>query len=579
MKKKLTTLLAAAGTAALMAFGGMHAGAVENYYTGDVTLDDEVSVTDIILMQKYLLRMETLSQDALYLGDLDNNETVDIRDLALLKHGVLTGDWNFVYSYYETTTEAVTTTTTTTTTSAATTTATETTETTRRTRRSTESETTTTTAATTTSASSETTQTEATTTETTTTTVGTDFIKAPIEEVVGYLPSQGKANLVVLYVDFPDCRYDYEPTLEELTQYCFSADDGAGDSNYPFNSMHAFYNRASKGAMDLTGTVLRYTTKNNQSYYDESRETAAEEALSYYNSSVDFSQYDADGDGCIDTVLVSVPTAAGNDFWWPCAGPSGSEKRFDGKYIGHLITGNAQVKSSTDHRNFCSSYLHEMGHCMGLPDYYLYYDEDYEGFHGIENTAGLELMDVDASTDLCCFSKLMLGWYRQNQISVYDQRAGGTQTFTLHNAQTDDGDCLILPCGDLDSKYHSEYMIVEYFTNEGNNSAPIYDWFSSGNGIRVYHIKADLYFNGWWTSFKYENGGEMTNEDDAGIRLIRLANDAEGGDPFKTGDVIDGSISGFHWYDANENESVDTGYSISVGELKDGAYTVTVTQN
>ena len=75
------------------------------------------------------------------------------------------------------------------------------------------------------------------------------------------------------------------------------------------------------------------------------------------------------------------------------------------------------------------------------------------------------------------------------------------------------------------------------------------------------------------------NGSEFTNEDDDGIRLIRLVNDAEGGEPFTTGQTIDGNISGWHWYADDESESVETGYSVTIGELKDGAYTVTVNKN
>lgn len=61
-----------------------------------------------------------------------------------------------------------------------------------------------------------------------------------------------------------------------------------------------------------------------------------------------------------------------------------------------------------------------------------------------------------------------------------------------------------------------------------------------------------------------------------GIRLIRLANEQEGGSVFKTGDVIDGTISGFHWYDSNEQETIDPSVTVTVGDLKDGAYTITI---
>ena len=40
--------------------------------------------------------------------------------------------------------------------------------------------------------------------------------------------------------------------------------------------------------------------------------------------------------------------------------------------------------------------------------------------------------------------------------------------------------------------------------------------------------------------------------------------------------MIDGTISGFHWYDSNEQETIDPGVTVTVGDLKDGAYTITI---
>ncbi|MBQ7046378.1 MAG: hypothetical protein IJN85_01375, partial [Oscillospiraceae bacterium] len=84
----------------------------------------------------------------------------------------------------------------------------------------------------------------------------------------------------------------------------------------------------------------------------------------------------------------------------------------------------------------------------------------------------------------------------------------------------------------------------------------------------------------WWSHFKYGNGSEFTDSngdgspDDEGIRVIRLVNDGNG--PFSTDDVINNSVSGFGWYDESENETIDPGVSITVGELRDGKYTITI---
>ena len=326
-------------------------------YMGDVNHDNTVSVADLVALDGYLIGGGQLGEDCAYNADMNFDGRVNVGDLIILR-SYLAGSRPVDVIYGE----EITTTTTT---------------------------------------AEVTTTTTATTTETTTTTTAeADFINAAVDDVEGYLPSQGTGNLVIFYVDFPDCRYSYDPTAEQVREIAFGEED-TSDRNYPFDSMHAFYQRSSKGALDLEGKVFRYTAKNNQATYDNDKDALVKECYAAFDAEYDFSQFDGDNDGHIDATLLTVPTAAGDDAWWPCAGPSGLSDnyyvKYDGKMIGHLITGNAQIESATDYKNFNSSYLHEMGHCMGLPDYYLYTGTDTEGLHGI---AGLELMDMDVNTAL-----------------------------------------------------------------------------------------------------------------------------------------------------------------------------------
>ena len=414
--------------------------------------------------------------------------------------------------------------------------------------------------------------------------LGEKFISAPLKDFYGTMPSQGSGRMIVFYVDFPDCPYDYAPTAQELSQICFGTDDNTEDLNYPFNSMRSFYRRASKGSFDLTGTVCRYTAKHEKAYYevgddgnvDEEKTRLLTELFQYFNRSLDFSEFDGNKDGYIDDILVSVPKAAGDKNWWPCTGFNYSKLEADGVHIGHVTTGFNQVVSAEDHREFVSIYLHETGHCMGLSDYYLFYSEDNEGFHG---TTAPSMMHSDNYSDFNCFSKLMLGWYRKRQVQVFDTSKNGAQTFLLTDAQSDAGNCLLLPCGSLDANYNSEYILLEYCTDTANNSGinrDKGDTLRLESGVRAYHVYAEAEELSYGIRLAYRNGGAKTNKDDDGIRLIRQVNEAEGGSPFTEGDVLDGSLSGFHWYAEDESESVETGYTVTIGELADGSYTVTV---
>lgn len=535
---------AAIAVAGMMTLPTVYASWEWRGYRGDLNYDNTISVLDIVRMQRFLLRLDRLEgENIAQRADMNQDNTINVTDLVILKNCVFYENW---LDIWEEVADPITTTETTITTSI------------------------------TTIATETTTESLSTTTETTTVTEEAAFINAPIAAFQASLPSQGDANLVIFYVDFPDCPYTVDLTAEQIQEIAFGEEDSS-DSNYPFDSMHAFYQRSSKGVMQLKGQAFRYTTKENRAAYDTDKIKLAEECYEAFKDSVDFSQFDGNQDGKIDATLFSVPTEAGDDNWWPCAGAFGDDTyQVDGMSIGHIITGNAQIESDTDYANFNSSYLHEMGHCMGLPDYYLYSSGD--DFEGMKGNAGTELMDADAASDFGCFSKLMLGWYQENQIAVYDSNQG-TQTFTLSNAQTKDGNCIIIPYGALDNRYFSEYLMIEYITEDDNNSyinSHMNYWQSIDSGIRIYHIQATLQEDYWYTYFKYQNGSEYTNNDDDGIRLIRLVNEKEGGSVFKTGDVIDSSISGFNWYDTSENESIDPGVIVTVGELIDGQYTITI---
>ena len=189
-----------------------------------------------------------------------------------------------------------------------------------------------------------------------------DFIDAPIKHVNRSLPSQGDAFLLEFYVDFPDCRYDYEPNIDEIRRFSFGAED-ENNPNYPFESFSAFFKRSSKGVMKLKGDVFRYTAKHEKSYYESDRYAIERECLKELDGIIDYSKFDGDGDKIIDALLVTVPEAAGKEHWWPTTCYFYEDiPTFDGVSPGFEILGNSQIESPTDCVNFVSSYVHEMCH-------------------------------------------------------------------------------------------------------------------------------------------------------------------------------------------------------------------------
>ena len=501
-------------------------------YMGDINHDNTVNAADLVSLANFLSGKGNIDENASYNADMNFDGKINSFDMVILRKYILgTRELDPIYGEEETTTTTTATTTTTTTTT--------------------------------------------TISETTTTTTGSaNFIDASIKELDASLPSQGDAALVIFYVDFPDCQYSYAPSESEIEKIAFGPEN-ASDSNYPFESCSAFFERSSKGEMDLTGKVFRYTTKENHSQYDNDKVKLTKECYEAFKDQVDFSDYDKDNDGYVDCTLFTVPSSADENYWWPCAGASGATNyTVDGVKVGHIITGNAQIQSSTNYTDFISSYCHEMGHCMGLPDYYLYQEVngDYWGFHG---SAGTELMD-DALSDFGAFSKLVLGWYKEDQVSVYDTSMG-TQTYTLNNAQTDNGNCVIIPYNNnLASGYKSEYFIIEYNSAGGNNANSAW-WKGVKSGVRIFHISSEVSDNGWWKYYTYANGTEENPNGSDGRRLLRLVNDGNG--PFTSGSVINSSTSGFGWYDSNGKETVAPGVTINVSQGSGDTYNITISAN
>lgn len=412
---------------------------------------------------------------------------------------------------------------------------------------------------------------------TTTATSSAGFINPPVYDLYGSLPSQNDAELIIFYVDFPDCRYSFNPSAEQIENIAFGTEN-ENDKNYPFESMSAFFKRSSKGAMNLSGKAYTYTTKNNKSYYegDVWHVSLIDEIIAEFDSTVDFSQFDGNNDKIIDSILISVPESAGDDNWWASAGVYGGDyqKKADGMNMGHVIVGNAEIKSADSYADFNSSYLHEMGHCMGLPDYYLYGVEDFQGMHG---SAGFEMMD-DANCDFGAVSKLMLGWYKSEQIQVYDKNAGN-KTFTLHETSLENSDCLIIPCGELDRNYYSEFFIVEYSGMRKNNSILTNEWWrATGEGVRVYHVNAEVTGDEFYNTFTYSSGNDEATNYNNGRRFIRLVGDGTDNTDnyFHEGDVIDSSISEFNWYDSDGNMTISPEITIEVGEIGTDTCIVTV---
>ncbi|MDH7492691.1 MAG: M6 family metalloprotease domain-containing protein [Candidatus Saccharicenans sp.] len=308
------------------------------------------------------------------------------------------------------------------------------------------------------------------------------------------MPTRGQVKVLAILIAFQD----YAPitSADFIAQKLFGTED-VYDPTYPYETMRAYYSRASYSQLDIQGNVLGwYTTAYNRSQVEETtqgRQTLIKEVLNYYDSQGhDFSQYDNDNDGYVDYFLVfwTGPHGEWASFWW------GYQTTFsDTSYV---LDGKRLRRYSWQWELYNYPYgqftpqvaIHETGHALGLPDYY-----DYDASVGPKGgLGGFDMMDASVY-DHNAFSKFVLDWLTPAVFS------SGSQVYTLR-ASGDYPEALIFFPGAVSGDIFNEYFLVQnrYATRNDSRLVSI----NGGDvGLAVWHVDARL--NSYGTNFLYDN--------------------------------------------------------------------------
>lgn len=308
-------------------------------------------------------------------------------------------------------------------------------------------------------------------------------------------PSLGKQKTLVILLEFSDKSFTsvsnpHQFYTDMLNKRGFTYSNGA------MGSARDFYLTSSDGKFDPQFVVVGPVKLPKASTYygsddpttDAKMGEAVVEACKMVDDSVDFSQYDADGDGYVDNIAFIY---AGNgqadtnvsSYIWPHAANIETEwhktLECDGKKIGHYFCSN-ELRYNLEGKNIptgIGTVVHEFGHILGLPDLY---DVSYSMFNfGVyywdTMAAGSYNNNMNTPPTFSSYERMVLGWLTPENLT------GKTDSI-----------CVLPNLADCNRAYRisvpgkpSEYYMLE------NRQIKGWDQYVYGHGMLVWHIDED----------------------------------------------------------------------------------------
>lgn len=208
------------------------------------------------------------------------------------------------------------------------------------------------------------------------------------------------------------------------------------------------------------------------------------EACQQLDPTVDFSQYDRDGDGLIDNVFLyyagrGEATGGASSTVWPhswtlsVADPDNIYE-FDGVRLeSYGCTNEWDVNNGVERPDAIGIFVHEFSHVLGLPDLYNTLDQNSGFTPGAWSTldAGPYNNGSNTPPHYGAFERYALGWM---QPEVIDRPA------TVSLSSIGSNKALLIP-----TEKEEEYFLLENRQQEG------WDKYLPGHGLLIWHIDYD----------------------------------------------------------------------------------------
>ena len=334
--------------------------------------------------------------------------------------------------------------------------------------------------------------------------------REPIVKSSSLFPHMGSPKAVVILAQYQDLAFSLPNPKASFKQYLNSTErplrDLGNHENRNYGSVKQYFIDQSDGKFspqfDVYGPI---TLPQNMAYYGGTDPNGGGEryiellidACKAMDESLDFSQYDQDGDGNIDLVYViyagyGQSNGAANETMWPKRFGGFTNPKFDGKGvnqggISNELFGN-ENNSSDKHINGIGLFCHEFSHCLGLPDF-------YPTNNIVEDNLGMEdwsLMDngVYVGGGYCpvaytAWEREAMGWdsipviTEAKQYMLDGSVSKGTNAVKIKNPNNP-----------------NEYFVLQHFENtkwnrlitKYKNSAKNIDYNPETKGLLIYHV-------------------------------------------------------------------------------------------
>ncbi len=340
-------------------------------------------------------------------------------------------------------------------------------------------------------------------------------------------PTIGSPNSLILLVQFSDITFTTPNPQESfnnlINQEGYSNNGGTGSALDYFrdNSSGLFTPN-----FEVYGPV---TVPQSEIYYGASTATAydtkpwemvkdAIEALHEQHPELDFSKYDNDGDGFVDSVFIffaGYGQNEGAESWriWPHAANLYTlyniKLEYNGVKIGNYACTNELRGTSGNSMNGIGTFVHEFSHILGLPDLY---DIDYSGaftpgYYEVMDSGNYN-NDMNTPPHYSVFDLYSVGWLNPRELS-------GTEQVVLNDITSNEG-------LKINSLKDTEYYLFE------NRQQTGWDKYIPGHGMLAWHID---YVESAWTDNTVNSDSKHMYVDLVEADNI-ASSDSRDGDPF-----------------------------------------------